>query len=104
MKIDWILIGWIIDMVLNGIAWLVIVAIAIPLIDKTDKWTRKSVKLMGKVDDWARELLEKNYFQVPYSLLPFFLSPNGPAIKIVIGLMPGSKSTRCKLSALLKPI
>ena len=59
MKIDWILIGWIIDMVLNGIAWLVIVAIAIPLIDKTDKWTRKSVKLMGKVDDCARELLEK---------------------------------------------
>ena len=59
MKIDWILIGWIIDMVLNGIVWLIIVAIAIPLIDKTDKWTRKSVKLMGKFDDWAREFLEK---------------------------------------------
>ncbi len=59
MKIDWILIGWIIDMVLNGIVWLVIVAIAVPLIDKTDKWTRKSVKLMGKVDDWARGFLEK---------------------------------------------
>ena len=59
MKIDWILIGWIIDMVLNGIVWLVIVAIAVPLIDKTDKWTRKFVKLMGKVDDWARGFLEK---------------------------------------------
>ena len=40
MKIDWILIGWIIDMILNGIVWLIIVALAIPLIDKTDKWTR----------------------------------------------------------------
>ncbi len=86
MKIDWILIGWIIDMILNGIVWLIIVALAIPLIDKTDKWTRKAVKLMGS------------------ALLSFLLSPKGPAIKIVMGLMPGFKSTRCKLSALLKPI
>ena len=59
MEINWVLVGWIIDMILNGIVWLVIAVIAVPLIDKTDKWTRNSVKLMGKVDDWAREFLEK---------------------------------------------
>ena len=58
MKIDWILIGWIIDMILNGIVWLIIAALAIPLIDKTDKWTRKAVKLIGSADDFVRKVLE----------------------------------------------
>ncbi len=58
MKIDWVLIGWIIDMILNGVVWLVIVALALPLIDKTDKWTRKAVKLMGSADDFIRKVLE----------------------------------------------
>ena len=58
MKIDWILIGWIIDMILNGVVWLIIVALALPLIDKTDKWTRKAVKLMGRADDFIRKVLE----------------------------------------------
>jgi len=58
MKIDWILIGWIIDMILNGVVWLIIVAFALPLIDKTDKWTRKAVKLMGRADDFIRKVLE----------------------------------------------
>ena len=58
MKIDWILIGWIIDMILNGIVWLIIAALALPLIDKTDKWTRKGVQLMGRVDDYIRKVLE----------------------------------------------
>ena len=38
--------------------WLIIVALALPLIDKTDKWTRKAVKLMGKFDDFTRKVLE----------------------------------------------
>ena len=58
MKIDWILVGWIIDMILNGVVWLIIVALALPLIDKTDKWTRKAVKLMGSADDFIRKVLE----------------------------------------------
>ena len=61
MKIDWILIGWIIDMILNGIVWLIIVAIALPLIDKTDKWTRKAVKFMGKADDWIRKFADNSF-------------------------------------------
>ena len=62
MKINWVVIGWIIDMILNGIVWLAIAAIALPLIDMTDKWTRKAVKIMGIADDWAREFLE-NLFE-----------------------------------------
>ena len=62
MEINWILIGWIIDMILNGIVWVIIVAFLIPVIDVTDKWTRKGVSLMGKVDKWIREVLE-NLFE-----------------------------------------
>ena len=62
MEINWILIGWIIDMILNGIVWLIIVAFLIPVIDVTDKWIRKGVSLMGKVDKWIREVLE-NLFE-----------------------------------------
>ena len=58
MKIDWILVGWIIDMILNGVVWLIIVALALPLIDKTDKWTRKAVKLMGSADDFIRNKIK----------------------------------------------
>ena len=49
-------------MILNGIVWLIIVAFLIPVIDVTDKWTRKGVSLMGKVDKWIREVLE-NLFE-----------------------------------------
>ena len=63
MKIDWILIGWIIDMILNGIVWLIIAALALPLIDMTDKWTRKAVKLMGSADDLIRKVLE-DFFEL----------------------------------------
>ena len=62
MEINWILIGWIIDMILNGIVWLIIAAFLIPVIEVTDKWTRKGVSLMGKVDKWIREVLE-NLFE-----------------------------------------
>ena len=41
MEINWIVVGWIIDVVLNGIIWLIIAALLIPLIEVTDKWIRK---------------------------------------------------------------
>lgn len=62
MQVNWIVVGWIIDMILNGIVWVIIVAFLIPVIDVTDKWTRKGVSLMGKVDKWIREVLE-NLFE-----------------------------------------
>ena len=62
MEINWILIGWIIDMILNGIVWLIIAAFLIPVIEVTDKWTRKGISLMDKVDKWIRKVLE-NLFE-----------------------------------------
>ena len=62
MQVNWIVVGWIIDMILNGIVWVIIVAFLIPVIDVTDKWTRKGVSFMGKVDKWIREVLE-NLFE-----------------------------------------
>ena len=46
MELNWAVLGWIIDMILNGIIWLIIVAFCIPLIDVTDKWTRKAVSFI----------------------------------------------------------
>ena len=47
-------------MILNGIVWLIIAAFALPLIDVTDKYTRKAVKWMGEIDDLARKLMENS--------------------------------------------
>ena len=62
MEINWILLGWIIDMILNGIVWLIIAAFLIPVIEVTDKWTRKGITLMDKVDKWIRKVFE-NLFE-----------------------------------------
>ena len=45
-------------MILNGVVWLIIAAFALPLIDVTDKYTRKAVKWMGAIDDLARKFME----------------------------------------------
>jgi len=58
MEIDWIVVGWIIDMILNGFVWLIIAVLGLSLIDITDKWIRKALKLMLKVDLWIRKLTE----------------------------------------------
>ena len=60
MQINWLVVGWIIDMILNGVVWLVIAAFSLILIDKTDKWTRKAVKLIGKADDLIRIFIENS--------------------------------------------
>ena len=61
MEINWIVVGWIVDIVLNGIVWLVIAALLILLIDVTDKWTRKAVMFMGVADIWARKVIESSF-------------------------------------------
>ena len=60
MEINWVVVGWIIDMILNGVVWLIIGILALSLIDITDKWTRKALKFMGKIDDWIREFVENS--------------------------------------------
>ncbi len=58
MQINWLILGWLIDMTLNGFLWLIIAAISLLLIDITDKWTRKAVKWMGKADEWIRQFVD----------------------------------------------
>ena len=61
MEINWVVVGWIIDMILNGVVWFIIAAVSLLLIDMTDTWTRKAVKWMGKVDDWIRKFLDISF-------------------------------------------
>ena len=58
MEINWIAVGWIIDMILNGLVWLIIAALSLILIDMTDTWTRKVIKWMDKADKWTRKLID----------------------------------------------
>ena len=60
MQINWIVVGWIIDMIFNGIVWLIIVALLIPLIELNDKWIRKAVSFMDVADKWIRKILENS--------------------------------------------
>ena len=58
MEINWIAVGWIIDMILNGLVWLIIAALSLLLIDMTESWTRKAIKFMDKADKWIRKLID----------------------------------------------
>ena len=61
MEINWVILGWLIDMTLNGFLWLIIAAVSLSLIDITDKWTRKAVKWMYKADKWIRKFLDNSF-------------------------------------------
>ena len=63
MEINWIVVGWIIDMILNGAVWLIIAALFLILIDTTDTWTRKALKFMDKADKWIRKFID-NLFEL----------------------------------------
>ena len=58
MEINWIIVGWIIDMTLNGLVWFIIGAFSLILIDMTDTWTRKAIKWMDKADKLTRKLID----------------------------------------------
>ena len=62
MEINWVILGWLIDMILNGFVWLIIAAFSLLLIDITDTWTRKAIKWMDKADKWTRKLID-NLFE-----------------------------------------
>ena len=61
MQINWVILGWIIDMTLNGFVWLIISAFSLLLIDVTDKWTRDAVKWIDKVDKWIRKFIDNSF-------------------------------------------
>ena len=58
MEINWVILGWLIDMTLNGFVWLTIAAFSLLLIDVSDKWTRKAIKWMDKADKWIRKFID----------------------------------------------
>jgi hypothetical protein len=58
MEINWVILGWLIDMILNGFVWFVIGLIFLTLIDVTDSWTRKAIIWVDKADKWIRKLIE----------------------------------------------
>ena len=58
MEIDWVILGWLIDMVLNGFVWLVIAIIFLSLINMTDTWTKKALEFMVKIDEWIRKFID----------------------------------------------
>ena len=61
MEINWMILGWLIDMTLNGFVWLIIAAFSLVLIDVTDKWTRKAVKWMDKADKLTRKFIDSSF-------------------------------------------
>ena len=58
MEINWVILGWLIDMTLNGFVWLIIAAFSLIVIDLTDEWIRKAVKWMGQADEWIRKFID----------------------------------------------
>ena len=58
MEINWVILGWLIDMILNGFVWLIIAAFSLIVIDLTDEWIRKAVKWMGQADEWIRKFID----------------------------------------------
>ena len=58
MELNWMILGWLIDMTLNGFVWLIIAAVSILLIDVSDIWTRKAIKWMDKADKWIRKFID----------------------------------------------
>ncbi len=79
MEINWTAIGWIIDMILNGFVWLIIAVLSLSIIDMTDKWTRKALQWMNKVDLWIRKFIE--------NLLEWILKKNFRMLSSVILLI-----------------
>ena len=58
MEINWVVLGWLIDMVLNGFVWLVIAIIFISIINMTDTWTKKALEFMVRADELIRKLID----------------------------------------------
>ena len=61
MEINWVVVGWIIDMILNGVVWLIIAIIFLSLINMTDTWTKKALEFMVKVDEWIRKFIDNAF-------------------------------------------
>ena len=84
MEINWIAVGWIIDMILNGFVWLVIGVLSLLLIDITDTWTRKAVKWMDKADKSIRKIIDNSFEWIQKKNLEII---SGIILLIVFGIL-----------------
>ena len=62
MEINWTILGWIIDMFLNGILWFIIILIITPILGVVDDWVRKFLET-------SLEWLRNNGYRLLSSLL-----------------------------------
>jgi hypothetical protein len=60
-SVNWIIIGSIVDIIFNGIVWFVFVLCLLPIVDKSDEWTRKAMSYMDKADKLIRKILNISY-------------------------------------------
>ena len=60
-SVNWRIIGSIVDIIFNGIIWFIIALCLLPLIDISDKWTRKAMSFMDKADKLVRKILNISY-------------------------------------------
>ena len=60
-SVNWVIIGSIIDIIFNGIVWFVIALCLLPIIDKSDEWTRKAMSFMDKADKWVRKIIDISF-------------------------------------------
>ena len=84
MEINWVVLGWLIDMTLNGFVWLIIAAFSLLLIDVTDTWTRKAVKWMDKADKWIRKFIDSSFEWIHEKNL---IIPSSIILLIIFGIL-----------------
>ena len=73
-SVNWIIIGSIIDIIFNGLIWLIIALFILPLIDVSDKWTRKAILFMDKADKWIRNILDISFEWIQKKNLKIFFA------------------------------
>ena len=73
-SVNWIIIGSIIDIIFNGIVWFVIALCLLPIIDKSDEWTRKAMSFMDKADKWVRKIIDISFEWIEKKNLIFVFS------------------------------
>ena len=84
MEINWVILGWLIDMTLNGFVWLIIAAFSLLLIDVTDTWTRKAVKWMDKADKRIRKFIDSSFEWIQEKNL---IIPSSIILLIIFGIL-----------------
>ena len=84
MEINWTVVGWIIDMILNGFVWLIIAVLGLLLTDITDKWIRRALKFMDKADLRIREILDNLFEWVQKKNLKIL---SGVILLIILGIL-----------------